>query len=103
AMLWAAAQWNREAILRVLRQYLDPAQCGIRGHEVALGSGQPTSHFRQTFPHAQGQPPTWTSMQSPEWRLWDTAFLDRVVQASGLLLERMVDMPVNKCLIFQKQ
>uniref|UniRef100_A0A7N5K608 Uncharacterized protein n=1 Tax=Ailuropoda melanoleuca TaxID=9646 RepID=A0A7N5K608_AILME len=56
--LIGAAQRNREPILCVLGQYLDPAQCGIRGHEVALGSGQPTTHFRQTFPHTQGIPAT---------------------------------------------
>ncbi|KAM7147345.1 methyltransferase-like 26 isoform 2-T2 [Molossus nigricans] len=123
----AAAERNKEPILRVLRQYLDPAQRGVRVLEVASGSGQHAAHFAQAYPHAEWQPsdvdqrcldrgsseqqdicsnPRHCSspMGNPEWGLRDTAFLENLGQASGLLLEKMVDMPANnKCLIFRKE
>ncbi|XP_007181847.1 methyltransferase-like 26 isoform X5 [Balaenoptera acutorostrata] len=123
----AAAERNKEPILRVLRQYVDAAQRGVRVLEVASGSGQHTAHFARAFPHAEWQPSdvdqrcldrgsseqqdtcsnarrSSSPMGNPEWGLRDTALLENLGQASGLLLERLVDMPANnKCLIFRKE
>uniref|UniRef100_A0A8C3YPF6 Methyltransferase-like 26 n=1 Tax=Catagonus wagneri TaxID=51154 RepID=A0A8C3YPF6_9CETA len=121
------AERNKEPILRVLRQYVDPAQRGVRVLEVASGSGQHAAHFSRAFPHAEWQPsdvdqrcldrgssepqatclnprPCSSATGKPEWGLQDMAFLADLGRASGLLLERMVDMPANnKCLIFRKE
>ncbi|XP_040829938.1 methyltransferase-like 26 isoform X3 [Ochotona curzoniae] len=123
----AAAERNKEPILRVLLQYVDPAQRGLRVLEVGSGSGQHAAHFARAFPYAEwqpsdvdqrcldrassGPPATCSSpklcsspTENPEWGLRDTALLEDLGQASGLLLEKMVDMPANnKCLIFRKK
>uniref|UniRef100_A0A8C7BCT4 Uncharacterized protein n=1 Tax=Neovison vison TaxID=452646 RepID=A0A8C7BCT4_NEOVI len=96
--LWAAER-NREPILHVLGQFLDPAQHGVCRHEMASGFGQPTTHFMQTFPMLSGA----IQGDSIDSRREPTSLLENVDQASGLLLERMVDTPAHKCVIFQKE
>ncbi|KAM4820241.1 methyltransferase-like 26 isoform 3-T3 [Thomomys bottae] len=122
----AAAERNKEPILGVLRQYVDPRR-RARALEVASGSGQHAAHFARAFPLCEWQPsdvdrrcldrgfserpdtcssPVLCSspMGNPEWGLRDTAVLEELGRASGMLLERLVDMPANnKCLIFRKE
>uniref|UniRef100_A0A6I8NK68 Methyltransferase-like 26 n=1 Tax=Ornithorhynchus anatinus TaxID=9258 RepID=A0A6I8NK68_ORNAN len=106
-MVAAAADRNKEPILRVLQQYVDPGQPGVQVLEVASGSGQHAVHFAQALPNVLWQPSDVDQRcldRNPAWGLRDTALLQEFAEASGLRLERMVDMPANnKCLIFRKQ
>ncbi|XP_065267775.1 methyltransferase-like 26 isoform X3 [Emys orbicularis] len=103
----AAAERNKEPILRVLRDYVSPGAAEVRLLEVASGSGQHAVHCARALPNLLWQPSDVDPKcleRNPAWGLRDTALLQQLAEANGLCLERMVDMPANnKCLIFRKQ
>ncbi|XP_018407854.1 PREDICTED: UPF0585 protein C16orf13 homolog isoform X3 [Nanorana parkeri] len=102
----AAADRNKESILQVLRQYVNPAAPVVRVLEVASGTGQHAAHFSRALPNVRWIPSELDQRclrSNPAWGIWDTADLQELGKACRLTLERMVDMPANnKCLIFRK-